>query len=82
MLYGMKTVAMTEKQVGRMEGAESKTLRWALGVTRENKLRGTRLLWYEHVKRREEGYVGKRIMEMAIPGKRKRGRPNKDGSIW
>ena len=89
MLYGIKTVVMTEKQVGRMEGAELKMLKWALGVTRKNKmknkyvrgtakiaklgdkLRGTRLRWYEHVKRREEGYVRKRIMEMAIPGKKK-----------
>ena len=38
---------------------------------------GTRLGWYEHVKRREEGYIGKRVMEMAIPGKRKRGRPKR-----
>ena len=37
-------------------------------------LRGTRLRWYGHVKRRKEGYVGKRMIEMAIGGKRKRGR--------
>ena len=30
-------------------------------------------LVYGHVKRREEDYVGKRIMEMAVPGRRKRG---------
>ena len=41
-----------------------------------DKLRGTRLRWYGHVKKRKEGYVGKRMIEMAIPGKRKRGRPN------
>ena len=29
------------------------------------------------VKRREEGYVGKIIIEIAIPGKRKRGRPKR-----
>ena len=32
---------------------------------------------YGHVKRREEGYVGKTIMEMAVPGRRKRGRPRR-----
>ena len=40
-----------------------------------DKLRGTRLRWYRHVKRREEGYVGKRMAKMAIPSKRRRGRP-------
>ena len=39
MLYGMKTVAMTERQVGKMEAAELKMLRWALGVTRKDKIR-------------------------------------------
>ena len=32
---------------------------------------------YGHVKRREEDYVGKRMMEMAVPGRRKRGRPRR-----
>ena len=31
--------------------------------------------WYGYVKRREEDYVGKRMMEIAVPGRRKRGRP-------
>ena len=39
MLYGMKTVAVTERQVGKMEVAELKMVRWALGVTRKNKIR-------------------------------------------
>ena len=39
MLYGMETVAMTEKQVGKMEVAELKMVRWALGVTRKNKIK-------------------------------------------
>ena len=42
-----------------------------------DKLWGARLRWYGHVKRREEGYVGKRMVKMAIPGKRKRGRPKR-----
>ena len=78
-----------------MEVAELKMVRWALGVTRKDKiknkyLRGTakiaklgdklrnaRLRWYEHVKRREEDYVGKRMMDMGVPGRRKRGRPRR-----
>ena len=42
-----------------------------------DKLRNARLRWYGHVKRREEGYVGKTVMEMAVPGTRKRGRPRR-----
>ena len=92
MLYGMETVAVTERQVGKMEVAELKMVRWALGVTRKDKirneyvrgtaklgdkLRNARLRWYGHVKRREEGYVGKTMMEMGVPGRRKRGRPRR-----
>ena len=78
-----------------MEVAELKMARWALGVTRKDKirneymrgtvkiaklgdkLRNARLHWYGHVKRREEGYIGKTMMEMAAPGKRKRERPRR-----
>ena len=95
MLYGMETVAVTERQVGKMEVAELKKVRWALGVTRKDKtrneyVRGTskiaklgyklwnaRLRWYGHLKRREEDYVWKRMMEMVVPGRRKRRRPRK-----
>ena len=93
-LYGMETVAVTERQMGKMEVAELKMVRWALAVTRKDKirneyvrgtakiaklgdkLRNARLRWYGHVKRRED-YVGKRMMEMAVPGRRKRGRPRR-----
>ena len=95
MLYGMETMAVTERQMGKMEVAELKMVRWALGVTRKDKirkkyvkgiakitklgdkLRNARLRWYGHVKRREEDYVGKRMMEMAVPDIRKRGRPRR-----
>ena len=30
MLYGMKTVAVTERQLGKMQVAELKMVRWAL----------------------------------------------------
>ena len=39
MLYGMKMVAVTERQMGKMEAAELKMVRWALGVTRKEKIR-------------------------------------------
>ena len=39
------------------------------------KVQESRLKWYGHVLRREEEYVGKRVMAMEVPGKRRRGRP-------
>ena len=39
MLYGMETVAVTERQMGKKEVAELKMVRWALGVTRKDKIR-------------------------------------------
>ena len=39
MLYDMETVAVTERQVGKMEVAELKMVRWTLGVTRKNRIR-------------------------------------------
>ena len=94
-LYGMETVAVTERMVKKMEVAELKMVRWALGVTLKNKvrneyiwgmakirrirekLRGERLRWFGHVKRREESYIGRRMMKIEIPGKRTRGKPRR-----
>ena len=38
----------------------------------------SRLKWYGHVLRREDEYVGKRVMGMEVPGKRRRGRPKRE----
>ena len=77
MRYGMEMVAVMKRQVGKMEVVELKMVRWALGVTRKdkiknkyvretakiaklgNKIQNARLCWYGHMKKREEGYVGK-----------------------
>ena len=40
------------------------------------KMRESRERWYGHVMRDQE-YVGKKMMEMELLGKRKRGRPKK-----
>ena len=41
------------------------------------KVQESRSTWYEHVLRREDESVGKRVMAMEVPGKRKRGRPTR-----
>ena len=41
------------------------------------KLRGERLRWFGHLKRREESYLGRRVMGFDIPGRRTRGRPRR-----
>ena len=88
MVYGLETVAVTKKQVEEMKVAEMKMLRFAIGVTRKDKIRNEhirstvrverlemkmregRLRWYGHVMRRDQEYVGRKMMEMELPGKK------------
>ena len=39
MMYGLETVAVTKKEVEEMQVAEMKMLRFAMGVTRKDKIR-------------------------------------------
>ena len=100
MLYGMETVAVMERQVRKMEAAELKMVRWALGVTRKDKirnqyvrwtakiaklrdkLRNARQRWYGHVKRREEGYVGKTMMNLTREDMERVGAKEGDKIDW
>ena len=41
------------------------------------KMREGRLKWYGHVIRRDQDYVGRKMMEVELPGKRKRVRPKR-----
>ena len=41
------------------------------------KMREGRMRWYGHVMRRDQEYVGRKMMEMELPGNRRRGRPNR-----
>ena len=92
MVYGLETGAVAKKQVEEMEVAEMKMLRFAMRVTRKDKIRNEhirstvkverlemkmregRLRWYGHVMRRDQEYVGRKMMEMELPGKRRKGR--------
>ncbi len=37
------------------------------------KTRVARLRWYGHVRRKDDGYIGRKMLRMELPGKRKRG---------
>ena len=85
MVYGLETVAVTKKQVEEMEVAEMKMLRFAIEVTRKDKIKSEyirdtvkierlgmkmregRLRWYGDVMRRDQEYVGRRMMKMELP---------------
>ena len=41
------------------------------------KTREARLRWYGHVLRKDDGYIGRWMLRMELPGKRKRGRPKR-----
>ena len=41
------------------------------------KMREGKLRWYGHVMRRDQEYIGRRVIEMELPEKRKRGRPKR-----
>ncbi|XP_047499085.1 uncharacterized protein LOC125045702 [Penaeus chinensis] len=62
MLYGMETVPLSISDTKGLEVAEMKMCRWALRHTLK-----------DH--RRDEVYVGRRVMDMRLPGRRKRGSP-------
>ena len=42
-----------------------------------DKVQEGRLRWYGHVMRRDEEYVGIRVMELDVRGRRRRGRPRR-----
>ena len=67
------TMGMTRKDKIRNEHIRSTVKVERLGM----KMREDRLRWYGHVMRRDQEYVGRKIMEMELPGKRRRGRPKR-----
>ncbi|KAK3547011.1 hypothetical protein QTP86_008801 [Hemibagrus guttatus] len=42
-----------------------------------DKVREDRLRWFGHVQRRESEYIGRRMLDMELPGRRQRGRPKR-----
>ena len=67
------TMGVTKKDKIRNEHIRSTVKVERLGM----KMRESRLRWYGDVMRRDQEYVGRKIMEMELPGKRRRGRPKR-----
>ena len=64
--------------VTRMDRVRNERIRGTIKVTEiSKKIQERRLQWYGHVMRREDDYVGKRVMGMEIEGRRGRGRPKR-----
>lgn len=88
-LYGAETWPLKKLQERKLDVAEMRMLRWMCGVTiQKDRIRDTvkvvevsaktqekRLQWFGHVKRRDEDYVGVRVMQMDVQGRRRQGRP-------
>ena len=93
MLYGLETVALMKRQeaevaelkmlrfslgVTRMDRIRNEYIRRTAQVGRfGEKTREARLRWYGHVLRKDDGYIGRRMLRMELPRKRKRGRPKR-----
>ena len=64
--------------VTRKDKIRNKYIRSTVKVRRLGmKMREGRLRWYGHIMRRDQEYVGRKMMEMELPGKRRRGRPKR-----
>ena len=62
--------------VTRKDRVPNKFIRGSLKVAEvRKKIIERRLMWYGHVERREEDHYLKRVANMEIPGRRRRGRP-------
>ena len=64
--------------VTRMDKIRNEYIRGTAQVGKfGEKTRQARLRWYGHLRRKDDGYIGRRMLRMELPGKRKRGRPKR-----
>ena len=64
--------------VTRMDKIRNECIRGTAQVGKfGEKTREARLRWYGHLRRKDDGYIGRRMLRMELPGKRKRGRPKR-----
>lgn len=64
--------------VSRTDHIRNEEIRSKMSIRKlGDKQREARLRWFGHVIRRDERYIGRRMLEMELPGRRKRGRPKR-----
>ena len=64
--------------VSRRDHMRNEDIRRMLQVSPiDEVMRGGRLRWFGHVQRRDANNVTRRVMDVTIPGARRRGRPKK-----
>ena len=64
--------------VTRMDKIRNEFVRGSTHVTRiGNKVREARLRWFGHVQRKDEKHIGRRMLMMEPPGRRRKGRPKR-----
>ena len=65
-------------EVTRKDKIKNEYIRGTVKVERLGmKMSEVRLRWYGHVMRRDQEYVGRKMMEMDLPRERKRRRPKR-----
>ncbi|KAK3521284.1 hypothetical protein QTP70_003127 [Hemibagrus guttatus] len=69
--------------VTRLDRIRNEYIRGTAHVGRlGDKVREARLRWFGHVQRRESEYIGRRMLDMKLPGRRQRGRPKRRLVLW
>ena len=64
--------------VTRMDKTRNENIRGTAQVGKfGEKTREARLRWYGHLRGKDDGYIGRRMLRMELPGKRKRERPKR-----
>ncbi|KAK3539988.1 hypothetical protein QTP70_019636, partial [Hemibagrus guttatus] len=64
--------------VTRLDRIRNEYIRGTAHVGRlRGKVREARLRWFGHVQMRESEYIGRRMLDMELPGRRQRGRPKR-----
>ena len=84
MVYRLATVALAEMEVAelemlrfslgvtRMDKIRNEYIRGTTQVGRYGeKIREARLRWYGHLRRKDDGYIGRRMLRMELSGKMK-----------